>query len=205
MAFRPSEPVTGIAALRGLIPEPVSVRVANKEMACLNGLACAFIGLPSFAVLSSREAEDAIATSPRGDVPGSVKVHGDRPPFFPDRPGKHRPDSFGNISANPGIGLLGGVTLASSDCRAAGLDMPAHDANASLYKRHRFLPAIVTCAVWPCIRFSFSLCAVEEMLLERCIDVFCEIIRRWTVKFGPRVARNLLRRQSRPGDVWHLD
>lgn len=43
------------------------------------------------------------------------------------------------------------------------------------------------------------------MLLERGIDVSYESIRRWTVKFGPRIARDLRKRQARPGDVWHLD
>lgn len=43
------------------------------------------------------------------------------------------------------------------------------------------------------------------MLLERGIDVACETVRRWTRKFGPQIARNLRRRQTRPGDVWHLD
>jgi len=32
-----------------------------------------------------------------------------------------------------------------------------------------------------------------------------ETIRRWMVKFGPQIARNLRHRQARPGDVWHLD
>lgn len=43
------------------------------------------------------------------------------------------------------------------------------------------------------------------MLPERGIDVSYETIRRWTRKFGPKIARNLRRRQPRPGDVWHLD
>ncbi|EAQ24840.1 transposase [Roseovarius sp. 217] len=42
-------------------------------------------------------------------------------------------------------------------------------------------------------------------MLERGIDVSYETIRRWTVKFGPLIARTLRRRQPRPGDVWHLD
>jgi putative transposase len=60
-------------------------------------------------------------------------------------------------------------------------------------------------AVWLYVRFNLSLREVEEMLLERGIDVSYESIRRWTVKFGPRIARDLRKRQARPGDVWHLD
>ena len=44
---------------------------------------------------------------------------------------------------------------------------------------------------------------VEEMLLERGIDVSYETIRRWGMKFGPVLARGLRRRAPQPGDVWH--
>ena len=73
------------------------------------------------------------------------------------------------------------------------------------YKRHRFPPEIITHAVWLYVRFNLSLRDVEEMLLERGIDVSYETIRRWVAKFGPQIARNLRRRQERPGDIWHLD
>ena len=73
------------------------------------------------------------------------------------------------------------------------------------YKRHRFPAQIIAHAVWLYIRFNLSLREVEEMLLERGIDVSYETIRRWTVKFGQQIARNLRRRPVRPGDIWHLD
>ena len=73
------------------------------------------------------------------------------------------------------------------------------------YKRHRFPPDIIAHAVWLYVRFNLSLREVEEMLLERGTDVSYETVRRWTRKFGPQIARNLRRRQARPGDVWHLD
>ncbi len=73
------------------------------------------------------------------------------------------------------------------------------------YKRHRFSAQIIAHAVWLYVRFNLSLREVEEMLLERGIDVSYETIRRWTVKFGQQIARNLRRRQVRPGDIWHLD
>ncbi len=73
------------------------------------------------------------------------------------------------------------------------------------YKRHRFPPQIIAHAVWSYVRFNLSLREVEEMLLERGIDVSYETIRRWGRKFGPQIARNLRRRQRRPGDIWHLD
>lgn len=73
------------------------------------------------------------------------------------------------------------------------------------YKRYRFPPAVTTHAVWLYCRFNLSFREVEEMFLERGIDVSYETIRRWVVKFGPAIARGLRRRQSQPGDIWHLD
>ncbi|MEM1352732.1 MAG: IS6 family transposase [Pseudomonadota bacterium] len=73
------------------------------------------------------------------------------------------------------------------------------------YKRHRFPPEIIAHAVWLYVRFNLSLRDVEEMLLERGIDISYETVWRWMIKFGPEIARTLRRSQVRPGVVWHLD
>ena len=72
------------------------------------------------------------------------------------------------------------------------------------FKRHRFPPHIVAHTVWLYLRFNLSLREVEKMLLERGINVSYEIVRRWIAKFGPGLARNLRRRQARPGDIWYF-
>ncbi|MDR6433535.1 putative transposase [Brucella pseudogrignonensis] len=74
-----------------------------------------------------------------------------------------------------------------------------------IFKRHRFTPQIISHAVWLYLQFNLSLREVEEMLLERGIDVSYETVRRWIAKFGPQIAHNLRRRQARPGDIWYLD
>ncbi len=53
-----------------------------------------------------------------------------------------------------------------------------------IFKRHRFPPQIIAHAVWLYLRFNLSLREVEEMLLERGIDVSYETVRRWIAKFG---------------------
>ena len=73
------------------------------------------------------------------------------------------------------------------------------------YKRHRFPPEIITHAVWLYCRFNLSFREMEEMFLERGIDVSYETIRRWVAKFGPAIARELRRKQHQPGDIWYLD
>ena len=46
---------------------------------------------------------------------------------------------------------------------------------------------------------------VEELLAERGLDLSYETVRRWVLKFGPVIARQLRRRRPRPSNRWHLD
>jgi putative transposase len=72
------------------------------------------------------------------------------------------------------------------------------------YKRHRFPPQIIAHGVWLYAWFNLSLREVEELMLERGVDVSYETIQRWNVKLGPLIAHVLRRRQPRPGDVWGI-
>ncbi len=73
------------------------------------------------------------------------------------------------------------------------------------FKRHRFPPVIIQHAVWLYARFTLSFRDVEELLVERGIDVSNETVRRWFLKFGRLIARNLRRSRPRPSPRWHLD
>jgi len=63
------------------------------------------------------------------------------------------------------------------------------------FKRHRFPAEVIRYAVWLYFRFTLSFRDVEELLAPRGIEFSYETIRCWTVKFGPRIARNLKRRR----------
>jgi putative transposase len=73
------------------------------------------------------------------------------------------------------------------------------------YRRHRFPPAVIQHAIWLYLRFTLSYRDVEELLAERGLDLSYETVRRWVLKFGPIVARNLRHRRARPSDRRHLD
>jgi putative transposase len=73
------------------------------------------------------------------------------------------------------------------------------------YRRHRFPPSIIQHAIWLYLRFTLSYRDVEDLLAERGVDISYETVRRWVLKFGPLIARNLRRRRPRPSDRWHLD
>src|SRR6202035_1910955 len=73
------------------------------------------------------------------------------------------------------------------------------------YRRHRFPPEIIQHAIWLYLGFTLSYRDVEDLLAERGLDVSCETVRRWVLRFGPLFARELRRRRPRPTSRWHLD
>lgn len=54
-------------------------------------------------------------------------------------------------------------------------------------------------------RFNLSFRDVEELMLERGVELSYETIRRWVDKFGPTYAKRIKSRSERPSPVWHLD
>jgi transposase-like protein len=73
------------------------------------------------------------------------------------------------------------------------------------YARHQFPPIVIQQAIRLYLRFTLSYRDVEELLAERGLDVSHETVRRWVLKFGPAIARNLRRLRPRPSPRWHLD
>ena len=73
------------------------------------------------------------------------------------------------------------------------------------FARHQFPPAIIRHAVWLYVRFTLSYRDVEDLLAERGLDISYETVRRWVLKFGPVLARELRRRRPRPTSRRHLD
>ena len=78
-------------------------------------------------------------------------------------------------------------------------------AAGSSYKGFRFPPEIISHCVWLYHRFPLSFRDVQELMLERGVDVSYETIRAWCDRFGQQYANQLRRRGPRPGDKWHLD
>src|SRR6516162_2356237 len=73
------------------------------------------------------------------------------------------------------------------------------------YRRHRFPPVVIQHAVWLYLRFTLSYRDVEDLLAERGLMVSDESIRRWVLKFGPMIAKNLRAIRPRAYTRWHLD
>ena len=73
------------------------------------------------------------------------------------------------------------------------------------FKRYRFPPEVVCHAVWLYARFTLSYRDVEDLLAQRNLDISYETVRRWFLKFGQPIARNLRLTRPIPSDYWHLD
>jgi uncharacterized protein len=93
--------VEQLEAIYGQANEASTVKVADRIT-------------PAYRVLIERSPFAALATcgpegldcSPRGDVPGFVRIHGERTVMMPDRRGNNRVDSLRNIVRDPRIALL---------------------------------------------------------------------------------------------------
>ena len=73
------------------------------------------------------------------------------------------------------------------------------------YKRHRFPPDIISCAVWLYYRFNLSHRDIEDILAQRGITVSRKSIRLWCIKFGALYARRRKRRHRGYGDTFCID
>ena len=76
---------------------------------------------------------------------------------------------------------------------------------APSYRGYRFPREIIAHCVWLYFRFCLSFRDIQEMMLERGVEVSYEAIRLWCLKFGAEYAKRLRRQRGRPGGRWHLD
>jgi putative transposase len=68
-----------------------------------------------------------------------------------------------------------------------------------------FPPDVIRHAVWLYLRFTLSYRDVEDLLAERGLIVSNEAIRRWVLKFGPAISKNLRAHRPKAFTRWHLD
>ena len=93
------------------LPAPAGYRQApqvvwDKEIDHLDRHCRAFIELSPWATLATANADGWPDVSPRGGVPGFVKVLDDHRLALPDRPGNNRVDSLRNVQVNPRVALM---------------------------------------------------------------------------------------------------
>jgi len=92
-----------IEELEALYGEPGSASLV-KEVPNIIPQYRSFIEASPFCSLATTGPE-GLDCSPRGDVPGFVRIHDDRTLMMPDRRGNNRVDSLKNIIHDPQVGL----------------------------------------------------------------------------------------------------
>jgi putative transposase len=77
--------------------------------------------------------------------------------------------------------------------------------NTNIYKRYRFPSEIIQYTVWIYYRFNLSHRDIEDLLVERGINVSYEAIRLWCNRFGPEYAARLKKKHQGYGDTFFID
>ena len=104
MATRNGKLITSLDQLRALYGEPTDVSIA-KEIDHVSDHYRAFIEAAPFFALATVGPE-GLDCSPRGDVPGFVRIADPKTLLVPDRRGNNRIDSLRNIMRDPHVALL---------------------------------------------------------------------------------------------------
>jgi len=103
MEIDASQVIRDEAELGALYP-PALERSVRKQMDHLDDHCRAFIAASPMVIVGTQSG--TADNSPRGDVPGFVKVADDHTLLIPDRRGNNRLDSLRNLVKNPAVGLL---------------------------------------------------------------------------------------------------
>jgi PPOX class probable FMN-dependent enzyme len=107
---------------------------------------------PSYRVLIEKSPFAALATSgpegldcsPRGDLPGFIRIHDEKTLMMPDRRGNNRIDSLRNIVRDPRVALLFLIPGSGSTLRANGhAQVSADPALLSTFKMEGKAPRTV--------------------------------------------------------------
>ena len=104
MELDPRSVIRNASELAEMYGPPLE-RSVRKQVGHLDEYCRAFIAASPFVVVGT-QGETVADNSPRGDVPGFVKVADDHTLLIPDRRGNNRLDTLHNLIGNPRIGLL---------------------------------------------------------------------------------------------------
>ena len=104
----------------GRLYKAPSERARLKQLDRLDRHCRRFVELSPLAILASASPAGGQDVSPRGGVPGFVRVLDERTLALPDRPGNNRIDSLANLVACPEVALLFLVPGVEELLRVAG-------------------------------------------------------------------------------------
>ena len=98
--------VTTQEELRAIVDGKPSERSLLKDRGRLDEQSRGFISLSPFLLMATAGADGTCDVSPKGDMPGFVRVLDDARLVLPERNGNKRMDGLSNLLTNPHVGLL---------------------------------------------------------------------------------------------------
>ncbi|SFJ93319.1 hypothetical protein SAMN05216304_1209 [Bosea sp. OK403] len=101
----PDHTLTSLDDLAALYPNPIAPASVAKEIDHVDANYGALIAASPFFVLATN-GPDGLDCSPRGDMPGFVRLRDAKTLLIPDRRGNNRLDSLKNILFDDRIGML---------------------------------------------------------------------------------------------------
>ena len=110
--------ITSVEQLEAIYGTPVEASIV-KEVDHVTPHYRAMIEASPFALLATAGPE-GLDCSPRGDLPGFVRIHDPRTLMMPDRRGNNRVDSLRNIMRDPRVALLFMIPGIGSTLRVNG-------------------------------------------------------------------------------------
>jgi uncharacterized protein len=109
------ETIEQLEAIYGQPGEAATIKVAHRITPSYRAL----IESSPFAILATC-GEEGLDCSPRGDLPGFVRIHDEKTLMMPDRRGNNRCDSLRNIVRDPRVALLFLIPGSGSTLRVNG-------------------------------------------------------------------------------------
>jgi len=110
--------VKSVEQLESIYGQPIPTSIV-KEIDHLNDVYRKLIEAAPFVVIAT-SGPGGLDCSPKGDLPGFVRIVDDRTLMIPDRPGNNRLDGFKNLMSDPRIALLFLIPGCSETLRVNG-------------------------------------------------------------------------------------
>ncbi len=138
--------IGSVRELRDLLGVPTG-RAVTKERTKLHAMDREWLAASPFCVLATSDAGGTCDASPKGDPAGHlVYVLDDTTVAIPERPGNRRADGYGNILANPHVGIVSMIPGRNETLRINGRARLLRDApffEQMVVRGHRPILAIL--------------------------------------------------------------
>ena len=167
----PAHTITSPDALAALYPNPAAPASIAKEIDHVDANYAALIAASPFFVLATN-GPDGLDCSPRGDMPGFVRLRDAKTLLIPDRRGNNRLDSLRNILFDPRIGMLFLVPGYGETLRVNGLASLSSDPElCGQFEMAGKLPACVIVVTVEAVYFQCSRAVVRSDLWNPSLHV----------------------------------